>query len=144
MGSRLKNVAWRTAKIIITTLILSLTFVRAAEANPSLQLKGPSVRSQVAKILLSSFGGAVLGLSTLSFYNDPQNHLNNVALGGAAGAIFGAIYVTQLSMGPSQTLWGFERGSQDLKLKEDQNSPYGQIQILPWGSRPSLAWSYHF
>lgn len=60
--------------------------------------QGPSVRSQVAKILLSSLGGAVLGISSLSFYDRPQDHLSNVALGGTIGAVLGSIYVTKESL----------------------------------------------
>lgn len=33
--------------------------------------------------------GAVLGLSTLSFTETPKDHLNNVAIGGALGVVFG-------------------------------------------------------
>lgn len=45
-------------------------------------------------IFLSGLGGAVLGLSTLSFYGRPQDHLGNIAIGFAVGVVFGTIYVT--------------------------------------------------
>ena len=41
--------------------------------------------------------GAILGLSTLSFHDQPSNHLNNVVIGTATGAIVGvalAMYFT--------------------------------------------------
>jgi hypothetical protein len=76
-------------------VILDSQLIFAAAQSRS---QGPSVRSQVSKILLSSLGGAVLGISTLSFYNRPQDHLSNVALGGTLGAVLGSIYVTKESL----------------------------------------------
>lgn len=67
-------------------------------ATPTSQMEAPTVRSHVAKILLSTLGGAALGMSTLSFYERPQDHLSNVAVGGALGAVFGSIYVTRESL----------------------------------------------
>jgi hypothetical protein len=58
--------------------------------NPS----SGSVRGQVARIMMSGLGGAVFGVSTLSFYGEPQKHLSNVALGAAIGLLIGSAYVT--------------------------------------------------
>lgn len=46
-------------------------------------------RRGLAKIIFAGLGGAVLGLSTLSFYGEPQEHLNNISVGFAAGIIIG-------------------------------------------------------
>lgn len=59
---------------------------------------GGSVRGQVARIMMSGLGGAVFGVSTLSFYGEPQKHLSNVALGAAVGLLIGSIYVTSVSL----------------------------------------------
>ena len=67
-------------------------------AQTGSRVEAPTVKSQVAKILLSSLGGAVLGISTLSFYDKPQDHLSNVAIGGALGVVLGSIYVTRDSL----------------------------------------------
>ncbi len=73
------------------------------------RVEAPSVKSQVAKILLSSLGGAVLGISTLSFYETPQDHLSNVAIGGAIGILLGSMYVTNESLN-QKALSTFESG----------------------------------
>ena len=67
-------------------------------------------------VVASGVVGAVLGLSTLSFMETPKDHLNNIAIGGAIGVIFGVGYAifgqatksqaavvseTQLPMNPS-------------------------------------------
>lgn len=51
-------------------------------------------RRQLATIIFAGLGGAVLGLSTLSFYGRPQDKLSNIAIGFAIGVIGGTIYVT--------------------------------------------------
>jgi len=51
-------------------------------------------KKQVATIIFAGLGGAVLGLSTLSFYGRPQDELANIAIGAGVGIIIGTIYVT--------------------------------------------------
>ena len=51
-------------------------------------------RKQLATIIFAGLAGAILGLSTLSFYGRPQEHLTNIAIGGALGVIGGAIFTT--------------------------------------------------
>ena len=51
-------------------------------------------RKQLATIVFAGLAGAILGLSTLSFYGRPQEHLDNIAIGGALGIIAGTIYST--------------------------------------------------
>jgi hypothetical protein len=51
-------------------------------------------KKQAAIIIFAGLGGAVLGLSTLSFYGRPQDKLANIAIGAAVGIMVGTIYVT--------------------------------------------------
>lgn len=91
-------------------------------AQTGSRMEAPSVKSQVAKIILSGLGGAVLGISTLSFYDKPQDHLSNVAIGGALGVALGSIYVTQESLEQnSLTTWD-EGGSFNIALVPDRKS----------------------
>lgn len=93
--------------------------------------QGPSVRSQVAKILLSSLGGAVLGISTLSFYDRPQDHLSNVAVGGTVGALLGSIYVTKESL-DYETVSTLEEGGT------------WTMAMLPRREELQLSWRFSF
>lgn len=54
---------------------------------------GNSIRRNIATIMFTSLGGAVLGLSTLSFYGEPQQHIGNIWMGLGLGAIAGSAYV---------------------------------------------------
>ena len=55
---------------------------------------GSGPRRQIATIIFSGLGGAILGLSTLSFYGRPQDKLSNIAVGFAIGVIAGTSFVT--------------------------------------------------
>ena len=69
------------------------------------ELTGP--RKQLATIIFSGLAGAVLGLSTLSFYGRPQDNLKNIALGFAVGVMGGTAYVTyKATMRPEEFYGG--------------------------------------
>lgn len=64
----------------------------AQEEQIEVPQRGP--RKQLATIIFAGLGGAILGLSTLSFYPRPQDHLENIAVGFAIGVITGTAYST--------------------------------------------------
>nr|HMN69320.1 hypothetical protein [Bdellovibrionales bacterium] len=51
-------------------------------------------RRHIQNIIFAGLAGAVLGLSTLSFYGRPQDRLSNIAVGFAIGVISGTAYST--------------------------------------------------
>lgn len=74
------------------------------------------VRRNLATIIFCGLGGAVVGISTLSFYGQPQEHTSNITTGFALGVIGGTIYTTthsvqlasQLKPHPVQLAFGWE------------------------------------
>lgn len=74
--------------LIVFQLVTVDAFSQAAVPKPS------STRKQMATIVFSGLAGAVLGLSTLSFYGRPQDRLSNIAIGFALGIITGSVLVT--------------------------------------------------
>lgn len=60
----------------------------AAHAQEDNSLVQDSVRD-LTTVLAIGAGGAVLGLSTLSFVDEPKDHLRNILIGGAIGVIVG-------------------------------------------------------
>lgn len=61
------------------------------------QEKPQAIKRSVAIVLFSSIGGAILGLSTLSFYGEPQEHSENIAYGALLGLIGGVGYLSYRS-----------------------------------------------
>ena len=51
-------------------------------------------RRQISTIVYMGLAGAVLGLSTLSFYGRPQDKLTNIPIGFGLGVVIGTIYMT--------------------------------------------------
>jgi hypothetical protein len=64
-------------------------------------------------------GGAVLGLSTLSFYDTPSKHISNIWTGAAIGIIAGVIIVAYNSA---------QKGSEELISKKD----FGTSERTKW------------
>jgi hypothetical protein len=78
--------------LLTITLIASLASPALAQDTTIRHRSG--ARRQLATIVFAGLGGAILGLSTLSFYGRPQDHLSNIAVGFAIGVIAGTAYVT--------------------------------------------------
>ncbi len=79
------------------SLATSLTFAphAAAQRNKSQTSGGGGGASKhLSTIVFAGIAGAVLGLSTLSFYGRPQEKLSHIALGAAIGVIGGTMYTT--------------------------------------------------
>ena len=60
-----------------------------------------SARRGLATVIFAGLGGAVLGLSTLSFYGEPQEHIGNIWTGLFLGAAGGTAYVLSSATQPS-------------------------------------------
>lgn len=84
---------------ILLGLVLMLSQSAFAQ-NHSSQM--PNMRRSVATVIFAGLGGAVLGLSTLSFYGEPQGHVGNIWLGLGVGLLAGTAYVSMNSDGYSQ------------------------------------------
>lgn len=72
--------------IFISTIVI-------LSSTPALSQTDRNVKRGVATVLFASLGGAVLGLSTLSFYGEPEEHTSNITLGAAVGFVGGLAYV---------------------------------------------------
>lgn len=74
------------------------------------------VKRKVATVLFASLGGGVLGLSTLSFYGDPEEHTNNITLGALVGFVAGVGYIIYDSSRPNSAGYDSTQAF-DLDLK---------------------------
>ncbi|MGE3973047.1 MAG: hypothetical protein AB7F59_00825 [Bdellovibrionales bacterium] len=81
----------RATLVVMMIMSLSLpAFAQNQSQLPGVPKSGP--RRQAAIVIFAGLGGAVLGLSTLSFYGRPQDKLSNIAIGAAVGVIVGVSY----------------------------------------------------
>lgn len=83
------------ATFISLTLVCVTPQVMAAGKNDKAgETTTQGAKKRLSTIVFAGLAGAILGLSTLSFYGRPQDKLNNIAVGAAVGIIGGAIYST--------------------------------------------------
>jgi hypothetical protein len=129
--------------VLITALLCSFAVTNFvaypvwAQGTPQEKTELTGTRRQVATIIFSGLAGAILGLSTLSFYGRPQDNLNNVAIGGAVGIIVGTVYVTYKSA---------TRPSENYDTAEmilDQQLAARDVGTMPHAS-PQLRLSWDF
>lgn len=94
-------------------LILLLAICIMVPAPAFAQADGKSTatagpRKQLANIVFAGLAGAVLGLSTLSFYGRPQDRLANIPIGFAVGAICGTMFTTYKAVADPREFYGTE------------------------------------
>jgi hypothetical protein len=87
---------WKKLAISLLAAFASATLIswpQKSLADTQTQTSVTSFRRGVATVILCGVGGAVLGISTLSFYGDPQNHVSNITAGLVLGLIGGGTYL---------------------------------------------------
>lgn len=106
-------------KLIAGILSLSLVFASpvtfAANKNQdkTAQSTTQGPRKHLTTIVMAGLAGAILGLSTLSFYGRPQDKLSNIAAGFAIGIIIGAGYTTYKAATEPKEFMGWQEANPD-------------------------------
>lgn len=114
-------------KLAITLIILLFSFSQASSA----QVESREFKRGMATVLLSTLGGAVLGLSTLSFYSQPGDHVSNIPLGALVGLIAGSGYLLYTTSQPKDIPPPsvYEEYSFDLDEKNRRGTLYSQAPL---------------
>ena len=103
---------------MVLVLILSLP-VWAAEDDVALS-NDPMVKqtvNDVGIVVGAGVAGAIIGLSTLSFYQKPKEHWKNITIGGAIGVIVGVGAVAYLQATRSQSIEDEADEEEEARLK---------------------------
>jgi len=121
-------------KLIRVLLISAIIFQAPAfaqGANETLHSSsGP--RKQIATIVFAGLAGAILGLSTLSFYGRPQDKLSNIAIGFAVGVIAGTVYTSYQATTKPRTFYeGVIESESWQKLGQLETQDPRLQQIVP-------------
>jgi hypothetical protein len=118
-------------KLVFLTLVVCLSTSAFAQTPSSPTAgevhAGGGPRRQLATILFAGLGGAVLGLSTLSFYGRPQDKLANIAIGFAGGVIIGTAFVTYRAATNPAEFYG--QTKPELEDEIERNRPH--VQTAP-------------
>ena len=139
-------------KKFLYTLFLSqliLTSVPGfSEEDAFIQKTIDKTKRDVLTIGGLGLGGAVLGLSTLAFVDDPRDNLKNIAIGGAVGIILG-VGVVAYSHATEGNLYyeSYQIDSKEFETSERISWHKGQIEehILYIKSElPPLSYNFQF
>jgi len=130
-------------KSLIFFLILNLLFSSLSIAQDEEQADDlvKNTQQDILTVAAAGVGGAIIGLSTLSFVSRPSRHISNIWTGAALGVIAGVIFVGYNSA---------QKGSEDLQSSAEFNSlerfawHEDSTPFLGLDSQPSLSFSQSF
>lgn len=117
-----KNVAF----IVLIALMTWSPSTAFAQGRTEFQ----SARRGIATVIFCGLGGALLGLSTLSFYGKPQDHTSNIYGGLGIGLVAGLSYVL---MAPAESM------ARTSKPVRPQLAEFKDFDFNSSGRRPALA-----
>jgi hypothetical protein len=118
---------------LVLMVILHLAWPASAQETT---YSGP--KRQMATIIYAGLGGAVLGLSTLSFYGRPQDHLSNIAIGFGLGVITGTVVMTYRAATNPKDFYGENLVPEGEKILWNIAQKSDQLPVKP------VSWSYSF
>ena len=102
--------------IVLLTQSINLTYAQdGAGGGVSDEILGDT-KTDIITVVALGGTGAILGLSTLSFVEEPSEHLRNILVGGAVGIIIGVGVVAWMQATKSQK--SFATHPQELDPKE--------------------------
>ena len=135
---------WSTisAKLLISVLVLCLHSATSQGADDLLS----SSQDDLFVVLGVGAAGGVLGLSTLSFMDEPQDHLKNIWVGASIGVILGVAIIAYNQAARSHELF-YEKALNSPLFDTSQRLSYHQDSIskhLTKGPVPWAYWSYPF
>ena len=113
---------------LFIVFVLVVPQVSMAQIEGEREMVTVSPRKQLATIIFFGLAGAVLGLSTLSFYGRPQDKLKNIPIGFAFGVLGGVTYTT------------YQTATQPYQNYEDQSLRY-ELQ-RPQVASFSMQWDF--
>ncbi len=127
-------------KLTILFSVLSLIFV----AGPVYSQEGGGESTyfedsfrDVSIVGATAVGGAVLGLSTLSFVEEPGDHLKNIVVGAAVGIIIGVGLVAYMAATKNKNK--FEESS--FLISPDEDTEFATATRTQWHSAKHSAYN---
>ncbi|MBD65670.1 MAG: hypothetical protein CME62_10720 [Halobacteriovoraceae bacterium] len=102
----MRNVKITLSPWIISIVLISLLAGQSSYAQNNEDLDGlvKDTKSDLMMVIAGGLAGAVLGLSTLSFVEEPKEHTRNIVVGASLGIIAGVAYVAFSQANRTQTM----------------------------------------
>lgn len=116
---------WISALIIFQLLTLNVVMAQEEGAEDDLV---KNTQNDIMIVAGAGVAGAVLGLSTLSFYDKASKHISNVWTGAAIGIITGVIFVAYSSA---------QKGSEELQTAIPSEA-FSTSERVAWHSENAI------
>ncbi len=123
----------RSLKLVLILSLFTLSIstpASLAQGSDTSKVSGP--RKQIATIVFAGLAGAVLGLSTLSFYGRPQEKLNNIGIGAAIGVFVGAGYTAYQATTKPKDFYGTNT-ELEMQMLADKTMASGTSYVPQFG-----------
>lgn len=121
-------------KKLVCALFVIHFFFAGSLSHPAIAQDGggeddiiKNTQNDILLVAGAGAGGAVLGLSTLSFVEKPSKHVSNIWTGAALGIIAGVIFVAYNSA---------QKGSEDLQ-SDEASVDFNSSERYAWHSQNS-------
>lgn len=89
----MKSLLGNISIIMVLFILIGTTPCFAEEGTENLDALVDGTKSDLLMVIGGGLAGAVLGLSTLSFVDEPKEHTQNIIMGASLGIIAGVIFV---------------------------------------------------
>ena len=134
-------------RVIFLVFLLVNIPVWGAEGEDALLLQESGQDALI--VLGAGLSGAILGLSTLSFAEEPGDHLKNIVVGGALGLIVGVVAVAYKQATKTKTNFSNEAAQLTPSFNTANRLGWHQGQQMKVQQRigaqiPSLGYSFSF
>jgi hypothetical protein len=129
-------------------MILFSTQVKAQgkELDPDAMME--STKNDFLIVVSAGLGGAILGLSTLSFVEEPKDHTDNIMTGAAIGIIVGVAVVAYMQAEKSSAMFYDEQANNSLEFDtknrklwhtesfaQNLSMDHNNINVMNWSTR---------
>lgn len=120
-------------KLLLTLLTLILTTQTVfAQSNDAVQGLVDDSKNDLLIVVGGGLAGAVLGLSTLSFVEEPKEHTRNILVGASIGVIAGVAIVAYTQANKSrEAIYG--TGKEEAFLRRDTKN-FDTSRRVSWHS----------
>jgi hypothetical protein len=119
--------------------------------SPNSMAEGTSIVDEsindISTVMALGAGGAVLGLSTLSFVDEPKDHLKNIVVGGSIGIIVGVGVVAWRQATKSKGLYDTNAELNMLEFSTDERLVWHSAtkkKLTPKGMLPHFQYQFSF
>jgi hypothetical protein len=111
--------------VLVSSMTLcSVTSFAATSSDSGEVTTQAGPKKYLSNIIFAGLAGAVLGLSTLSFYGKPQQRLSNIAVGFAIGVILGTGYSTYKAAAEPHEFYGLAKGLEPEILAQEESDRF--------------------